>query len=68
MGTIRIVFEEWLAGKNGLLPTWAEMMVVLREVGMNVILLPTLRSILQKMVCPLRNITFDIATGYIKHA
>ena len=34
-GTIMVVFEEWLDGKSRLPPTWAEMMVVLREVGMN---------------------------------
>ena len=35
MDTIRVVLEEWLAGKSRLPPTWAEMMAVLREVGMN---------------------------------
>ena len=32
--TIRVVFEEWLAGKSRLPPTWGEMMAVLREAGM----------------------------------
>ena len=32
--TIRVVFEEWLAGKSRLPPTWGEMMAILREVGM----------------------------------
>ena len=35
MDTIRVVLAEWLAGKSRLPPTWAEMMAVLREVGMN---------------------------------
>ena len=34
MDTIRTVFEEWLAGKSRLPPTWGEVMEVLREVGM----------------------------------
>ena len=34
-GTIMVVFEEWLDGKSPLPPTWAEMMAVLREIGMN---------------------------------
>ena len=34
-GTIMVVFEEWLDGKSRLPPTWAEMMAVLREIGMN---------------------------------
>ena len=35
MDTIRVVFEEWLAGKTPLLPTWEEMLTSLREIGMN---------------------------------
>ena len=35
MDTIRVVFEEWLAGKTPLLPTWEEMLTFLREIGMN---------------------------------
>ena len=34
-GTIMVVFEEWLAGKSRLPPTWAELMAVLREIGVN---------------------------------
>ena len=35
MDTIMVVFEEWLAGKSQLSPTWAELMAVLREIGVN---------------------------------
>ena len=35
MDTIRVVFEEWLTGKSRLSPTWAELMAVLREIGVN---------------------------------
>ena len=33
--TITIVFEEWLAGKISIPPTWEEMMEVFRGIGMN---------------------------------
>ena len=33
-GTIRVAFEEWLAGKSSLRPTWEEMMEVFREIKM----------------------------------
>ena len=33
-GTIMVVFNEWLAGKTSLRPTWCKMMAVLREIGM----------------------------------
>ena len=61
MGTIRIVFEEWLAGKNRLPPTWAEMMVVLTEVGMNE-LAAHIEKYFTENGLSLTNITFDIAT------
>ena len=31
---IMVVFNEWLAGKTSLRPTWSKMMAVLREIGM----------------------------------
>ena len=34
MDTIMIVFEEGLAGKTSLPPTWSKMMAILREIGM----------------------------------
>ena len=34
INTIMVVFNEWLAGKTSLPPTWSKMMVVLREIEM----------------------------------
>ena len=35
INTIMVVFNEWLAGKTALPPTWKEMMALLREIRMN---------------------------------
>ena len=37
MDTIKVVFEEWLARRTPLLPTWEEMLAFLREIGMNLL-------------------------------
>ena len=34
INTIKVVFNEWLAGNTSLPPTWSKMMVVLREIEM----------------------------------
>ena len=37
MDTIKVVFEEWLARRTPLLPTWEEMLAFMRVIGMNLL-------------------------------